>query len=159
MATVLLAYPENCIGCELCEYACSFEHEGVFSPSLARIKVARNESREFFTPTFCTQCENAPCVKVCPTDALAKNRKTGIVEWDKDKCIFCDVCIPACPFGAITFVNEEAIKCDLCNGDPECVKICPADALRFIDEREGGKDKREHILRKTMEALRGKGGK
>ena len=158
MTSVLVIYPEKCTGCGLCEHACSFEHEKEFNPSLSRIKVERNESRGFFTPCVCTQCEYAPCIKVCPTDALVKNIKTGIVEWHKDECIGCGLCVPACPFGAIMFVNGEVIKCDLCNGDPECVKICPADALRFIDARDIGKDKRESILRKNIEALREKGG-
>lgn len=158
MTSLLVRYPEKCIGCGLCEHACSFNYEKEFNPSLSRIKVERNESRGFFTPVFCTQCEYAPCAKVCPTDALVKNSKTGVVEWYKDKCIGCDLCIPACPFGAIMFVNGEVIKCDLCNGEPECVKICPADALRFIDVRHVGKDKRESILRKDIEAVREKGG-
>jgi Fe-S-cluster-containing hydrogenase component 2 len=157
MRTVLLAYPEDCIGCSNCEYACSFEHKRAFSPYLSRIKVVKNQSRQFFTPTFCRQCENAPCVTVCPTDALVNNRKTGVVEWDKEKCILCDVCIQTCPFGAITFVDEEVMKCDLCGGDPICVKFCPTEALRFIDEREAGKYKRECNLHKNFVALRERG--
>jgi len=158
MSKLLVIFPEKCTGCGLCELACSYKHKGEFSVSLSRIKVKRNESRGFFNPITCTQCEYAPCAKVCPTSALTRNARTGVVEWYKDECIGCELCIPACPIGAITFMYGELIKCDLCGGDPECVKICPTDALKFMDRLEIGKDKRDSILHKNMQTFREIGG-
>jgi Fe-S-cluster-containing dehydrogenase component len=54
-----------------------------------------------FVPTLCLQCEKAYCVEVCPTPALTKNDQTGVVDFDKDKCIGCKQCIIACPWGSI----------------------------------------------------------
>jgi len=84
----------------------------------------------------CQQCDDAACIKACPSGALYLNDETGVVEYNKAKCIHCGMCAVACPFGNIEFSSEkrEVIKCDLCGGDPECAKYCPTKALEFAEE-------------------------
>jgi len=77
-------------------------------------------------PHFCVQCEDYPCVKSCPTEALSINSETGAVQVDEAKCTGCGVCINACP-GKVPHLHpgkERILICDLCGGKPECVKIC-----------------------------------
>jgi len=77
-------------------------------------------------PHFCAQCDDAPCIRSCPVNALAENEKTGAIMVDKQKCIACGSCIEACPGRVPTIHPTEkyAIICDLCDGDPQCAKVC-----------------------------------
>ena len=77
-------------------------------------------------PHFCCQCDDYPCVKACPVEAMSVDEKTSAVLVDRDKCISCGNCIQACP-GEVPYLHpkdEKATVCDLCGGDPECVKVC-----------------------------------
>jgi len=77
-------------------------------------------------PHLCTQCDDAPCVSSCPVTALSVSKETGAILVDQDKCTACGQCIDACP-GRIPFLHPahgKAVICDLCNGDPQCVKVC-----------------------------------
>ncbi len=134
----------KCTGCRACEYACSFVHTGVFNRWDSRITISHFLEDFIFIPSVCTQCEEAYCVKVCPTQALSKNRKTGVVEFDPNRCIVCKQCIMACPWGSIKLnhTGREIIKCDLCGGYPECVKVCQAKALEYIEVEDMVLDKR-----------------
>ncbi len=124
---------EKCTACRICEFACSTHHFGEINPSKSRIKVTIISRDFFYYPNICQQCAKAPCVESCPTDALVRNVETGAIEVDKDECIGCRKCVLACPFGAMGFHMEEKVadKCDLCGGDPECVKHCFYGALEF----------------------------
>ena len=90
------------------------------------------EEHGYSHPIICRHCKNPPCLSACPVvGAMVEDEKTGVVVIDELKCIGCLNCVEACPFGAI-FVgpNREILKCDLCGGDPECVKYCqPRDQL------------------------------
>jgi Fe-S-cluster-containing hydrogenase component 2 len=85
-------------------------------------------------PMLCQQCEDAPCVVICPQDALARDPDLGRVTLDYDLCIGCKMCVTACPFGGmgIDVVAREVIKCDLCDGEPACVRFCDPGALQFL---------------------------
>jgi len=77
-------------------------------------------------PHFCSQCDDYPCVKSCPVDALSVKEDTGAVLVDKGKCTACGNCIEACP-GRIPHIHPTenyAVICDLCEGDPQCAKVC-----------------------------------
>lgn len=135
--------PECCIGCRTCEIACDLaqgEHHSsndrYFHPRLQVIKF-----RSSTQPVMCHQCENAPCVAVCPVRALVQEQ--GCVAAHEALCIGCKNCVMACPFGAIDIsLTPEAkihiVKCDLCQqreGGPECVRVCPTAALEKTDSR------------------------
>ena len=106
--------------------ACSFAHGGVFDLRVSKIRLKGNHLREEFTPYVCVQCAEAFCVQACPTGALSKSAETGAILVDKEKCVGCGACEEACPYGGITLQPERRIPliCDLCGGDPECVKVC-----------------------------------
>ena len=125
--------PDDCRGCRLCEMACSFKHERECSASKSRIRIMKDSEWAFDCPLLCTQCADAPCVESCPAGALSRDGATGIVVVDEMSCVGCGDCITACPLHAL-FLNEEkgtVFKCELCGGDPECVKWCANDALAF----------------------------
>jgi len=122
--------PEKCVGCVVCEYACSWEKEKVFNPVKSRIRAIRLDPLSN-AAIACRACKDAPCVAACPEDALAQSTVTGVVTVDEDKCNGCGWCIEACDYGAITLHpnKQKVIVCDLCNGEPECVQFCPEGAL------------------------------
>jgi len=129
----------KCTGCRRCEIVCSLRHEGWMWPEASRIRVFM-----LFpgveVPHFCSQCDDYPCVKSCPVEALSTNQNTSAVIVDKEKCISCGACIKACP-GEVPFLHpkdNKAVICDLCGGDPECVKVCQEagyDCLFLVRER------------------------
>ncbi|MFH1422306.1 MAG: 4Fe-4S dicluster domain-containing protein [Planctomycetota bacterium] len=127
-----------CTGCRACELACSFVSEGVFSPAKSRIRVVRMDSEGIDVPIGCTHCEDAPCELVCPVKAISRDTTTGAVVIDSDVCIGCKQCVTVCPFAAVHIdVKKRVIyKCDLCQGDPECVKWCFTEAIIYTETPE-----------------------
>ncbi len=125
--------PQKCVGCDICELACSWEKEQVFNPSKSRIRAVRLDQILNMTIT-CRDCKNAPCIVACPEDALSQSTETGAITVDADKCDGCGWCIEACEYGAVTLhpTTRKAIICDTCNGEPKCVEICPEGALSFL---------------------------
>ena len=135
--------PELCTGCLQCELACSFEHEGVFNPSLSRIKVFEFEHGRHTVPYTCTQCAEAWCMKACPTGAIKIDAMLGAKLVVESACVGCKACTLACPFGTIEFnpVSGKDEKCDLCGGNPQCVEACPTAAITYIDADSTGHDR------------------
>lgn len=125
MAKALMIDPEKCVGCRTCEMLCSAKHVGIINPFQSRIKVIREREWDG-VPMACVQCEQAQCAAICPANAISRDETLGRVVIDYDKCIGCKMCVTACPFGLISFdsVTRRVIKCDLCDGDPECTKFC-----------------------------------
>jgi len=173
----------RCIGCRRCVYACVKENNQSRDPQIHWITVLRFKKGEkwvsnleeadkyyypdrvpeegyFYVPVQCQQCENPPCVKVCPTQATWKERD-GIVVIDYNWCIGCRYCMAACPYGARHFnwgepkIRREELntnvhylgnrpryrgvveKCTFCvqrtreGRYPACVEICPVGARKF----------------------------
>ena len=130
----LVVKPEKCIGCRTCELVCSFGHYQQFNPRLANITVLEYEAATLAVPVVCQQCEDASCMKVCPVKAIRRD-ENGACVINYDKCIGCKMCRSACPLGNMSYstIVKKVFKCDLCGGDPKCVKYCPGGAL----ERRG----------------------
>lgn len=93
----------KCIGCSACTLGCKAEN--VLPPGVVYRPVIDEEIGTYpnvtrrFTPRPCLQCDNPPCVPVCPVKATYK-REDGIVVVDYYKCIGCRYCIVACPYNA-----------------------------------------------------------
>lgn len=157
----------RCNGCGECTVACNRFH--FVPPGQEWIKVYANQDNDtagpYWFPRPCMQCDNPPCVKVCPVGATYK-REDGIVIQDLERCIGCRYCIPACPYSARYFnwsepphtpeelavpysiewnyphpkgVVEKCIFCPVLVREkrlPACVAACPMGALYFGDEEE-----------------------
>ncbi|MEW6117824.1 MAG: 4Fe-4S dicluster domain-containing protein [Nitrospirota bacterium] len=94
--------------------------------------------KAFFVPKLCNQCENPPCVQVCPVGATYQ-APDGVVLVDRTWCIGCGYCIMACPYGVRFFhpVHRVAEKCNFCyhritkGMRPACVEACPFGARQI----------------------------
>lgn len=122
----------KCIGCGACEAACDFVHEGTPFIKMYRTAIGLD------IPVSCLHCRKAPCIDVCPTGAMTRE-KQGAVYVVESKCIGCMACLYACPF-AIPELDRRAgvaIKCDLCRVlrkdglEPACSSICPTNAIVY----------------------------
>ncbi|MCS7151341.1 MAG: 4Fe-4S dicluster domain-containing protein [Endomicrobia bacterium] len=129
----LVVQPKKCVGCKVCELACSMYHYKTHKTTLAAIRVIKYDELSRDVPTVCSQCESAPCMKVCAVSALCRDLATNAVVIDYKKCIGCKLCVYTCPYGSISFDEELAVpvKCDLCKGEPQCVQFCPSSALEY----------------------------
>ena len=131
----LVVKPEKCLGCGLCEKVCSFFKVGKFSPAHSGVTVMIYDEETFAVPLMCQQCDEAPCIKICPVNALARDEK-GIVTYSDSKCIVCRLCADACPMGNVSYSvdTKKMTKCDRCENDPKCAVFCPTDAISFTSE-------------------------
>lgn len=156
MKKMLMVDHSKCTGCRLCEVVCSVKKNGAVNPAKARIAVIKWESICVETPMLCQQCDSAPCVAVCPVKALARDEVIGRVTIDYDLCIGCKFCVAACPFGAMGIdpVARKVIKCDLCDGDPTCVKFCETKALQYVDASTVNITKMREAAGKLSELLK-----
>ena len=131
----------KCTGCKLCEIACSTRHEGTIWPAASRIKIYEPYPGAP-VPVLCVQCEDYPCVNSCPTSALSVDEKTGAVTINQEKCTLCGSCKATCPTNIPRIIpgKNYVLICDLCGGDPACVKACSEvgyHALRIVSKPEG----------------------
>ncbi len=130
--------PSKCIGCGICEYACTSEKgEASWNPVRSRIRVVRMAPVFNFALT-CRGCVDARCVKACPERAIAQSEVNSLLIIDDKKCKGCDWCVQACPHGGIAINAEtgKAIACNLCEGDPKCIQACPEEALDTVESDE-----------------------
>lgn len=127
----VIANPDSCSGCRICQMICSLTHEGAIDIERSRIRVTSDPFKGTSTIVVCRQCHDAPCYYACPESAIGFDRTNGAVVIDGERCNGCRRCEEACPFDAILFSegDRKAYKCDLCGGDPECVKWCPMNSL------------------------------
>jgi electron transport protein HydN len=165
----ILVNPERCVGCHTCELACAAAHTEAGSVIGAVLAGERLQPRNSVIQvdtvklsTQCRQCEDAPCVKVCPTGATYRTETYTAV--DQRLCIGCRLCTIVCPFGAIRVTaavvegreKRAALKCDLCvdrPGGPACVEACPTQALSLRYPREVMQQATETTARRFLEAL------
>ncbi|MGH2585759.1 MAG: 4Fe-4S dicluster domain-containing protein [Dehalococcoidia bacterium] len=157
---VIMPDPSLCIGCLTCEVACSDVHREAGLSDVPRIRIYNRDSvtvepaivrafgeRGRFFQAVCVQCPDAPCLPVCPVDALRVEPDTGARVIDPKTCIACGKCEQACIFATpdesqatsserfdqrsrITYdrtLNVYA-KCDMCyfrEEGPACIEQCP----------------------------------
>ncbi|CAA7626259.1 NADH-dependent phenylglyoxylate dehydrogenase subunit beta [Magnetospirillum sp. SS-4] len=131
-----------CDGCGDCMTACSSAKKGA-----SRLSIVPGASEKVFELAICRQCGDPKCAMVCPSGALAKDGGSGVIGWDADKCIDCLLCTAGCAYGGIAVDPgiSRVAKCDMCDGDPACVKSCPTGALEYrkagsIYNEYGGKE-------------------
>jgi carbon-monoxide dehydrogenase iron sulfur subunit len=123
----LFADRKVCTGCRACEMVCSFSHlKEEINPKKSRIRVKQDLLQGLNEPIVCRQCPKPKCVEACPEKAIHQDPELKNPVIDATKCNLCLACQKACPFGAIFFDEEEKelLVCDLCQGDPLCVKFC-----------------------------------
>lgn len=132
---VLVIDHEKCTGCRLCELVCSVFHDGVSNAIRSRIKIMKWEAEGLYIPMSCQQCQDAPCKIICPVKAISRDEVLNRVVVDQTKCIGCRSCVSVCPFGAMNFnvIDRKVFKCDLCDGDPQCVRFCEVKAVDYVD--------------------------
>ena len=141
----------TCIGCHACTVACKTEHEVPVGQFRTWVKYVDKGDYPSTTREFgvmrCNHCTDAPCVTICPTQALFK-RDDGIVDFDSDRCIGCKACMQGCPYDAI-YIDDEthtAAKCNFCAHridqglEPACVVVCPTESIWVgdLDDPESG---------------------
>ena len=134
----------KCIGCHACTIACKAEHQIPIGVNRCWVKTVERgtfpDTRRFFFPVLCNQCDDAPCVRICPTSALFK-RRDGIVDLNGSACIGCRACMVACPYDQLFIdpATRTAEKCNFCANRvenkllPACVSVCPTECRIFGD--------------------------
>lgn len=155
MEKMILVDYKKCTGCRLCENVCSVHNEGVCNPALARIKIVRWEWEGMQIPTICQQCLEPVCMEICPVKAISKDKELGCIKINHEKCIGCRLCLTYCPFGGIVynFSRGEVSKCELCDGDPMCVKYCETKAIQFVDANTADMGKKRSLGATILKAV------
>lgn len=160
-------------GCQICINACDYLHNiphfgepkdqikwiwtASYESTFGEAPVDQNMAKKPFI-VLCNECDNPPCVRVCPTQATFKREEDGVVVVDEHRCIGCRYCMAACPYGSRSFnwrdprpfikninpdfpTRERGVveKCDMCMERlavgliPACVLVCPEKAFLFGD--------------------------
>jgi len=150
----LLVDLKKCQGCGTCMMACALAHTGEASYSLSRIQVQQDSFADWPDDVFmaaCRQCQDAPCVEVCPVRPVRANKpdpaQGNVRMIDPKLCIGCKLCLTRCPYvpSRIQWNHDiqRSQKCDLCANTPylgerggpggtqTCVKVCPVNAIAF----------------------------
>ncbi len=153
-------YHSPCIKCRGCEAICRNYNqvpEGVFRIKVVTINEGKPGQLNF--PLQCLHCNDPPCMKVCPVNAIWKREEDGVVLVKKDICIGCGYCASACPFGAPQFrkggvmgLDGKMDKCTYCvqpydpkdeegkeifrEPKPRCAMVCPTGTIVAGEQKE-----------------------
>ncbi len=132
----------DCIGCRACEIACKDKNGLAPGPRFRRVQYIEGgtypEVYAFKVNMSCNHCAQPACLPTCPTGAIFKRQKDGIVDIDSTLCIGCRRCEAACPFGAPQYDPDSNTvkKCNMCVDEmdagrrPYCVMAC---MMRVLD--------------------------
>jgi Fe-S-cluster-containing dehydrogenase component len=142
--------PSRCIGCRSCETACA-ECETHRGASMISVDYIDRFTSTMTVPTVCMHCEDPTCAQVCPADAIKKS-DDGVVQSSlKPRCIACNNCVLACPFGVPKMMvrEQQMMKCDMCydrtsmGSRPMCATVCPSQALAYVRPEQIARERRE----------------
>lgn len=146
MRNCLVIDLDRCSGCDTCVAACKYENNVPLGEYWNRVNVVGPTGtwpriEQYWLPTQCQQCENAPCITACPTGASYRDEENGLVLIDHETCIGCQTCMDACPYGVRSYNPEANVveKCTCCvqrlqEGEkPACVHNCCCGARYFGD--------------------------
>jgi Fe-S-cluster-containing dehydrogenase component/CheY-like chemotaxis protein len=163
---------KKCYACLTCVVECAYARLGLpkhtpLSQVLSAAGVSVEAAGDLAVPLRCMQCEDAPCMTVCPTGALYRKSPDEPVLVDKSLCIGCKSCMLACPIGAISLdpQGKAVQKCDMCierlkKGQlPVCVTSCPTEAtqLTTLDElTSSAREASASVLAKAFKAKENK---
>src|SRR3989338_2822901 len=169
----------RCVGCDACTLACKMQNGT--PPGVLLSKVLEKEEGSYpqvkrtYLPVLCFHCDDPPCVKACPSNALSK-RSDGIVEVDKDRCCGVKACMAACPYDALHFYENRGgyfgenltpieryyyarhlpgtiLKCDFCSErlkrgiSPACIEACPV-SCRYFGDLEDSQSQVSQLVKK-----------
>jgi formate dehydrogenase iron-sulfur subunit len=166
MSKAILYDATLCIGCRLCEQACSEQNHLPYNETIAaEEKLSEHKLTavltrgDKFMRRLCMNCGDPTCVSVCPVGAFRKSA-AGPVTYSADRCIGCRYCMLACPFQVPAYQWNKRLpivkKCDMCAdrvtaGRPTaCAEVCPTGATKFGD--------RDALIAEAQQRLREKPG-
>jgi molybdopterin-containing oxidoreductase family iron-sulfur binding subunit len=175
----------QCVGCDACTVACKLGNDTGTDIRWGRVITeelgAFPDVKKLYVPILCMQCENAECLKVCPTKATYRDER-GLVLIDYDKCIGCKYCMEACPYMARHFNEAKpppqgvpvigngnlrkgiVEKCTFCEDrlsdgkPPRCVEACPYDARVFGDLEDPEADVTKLVQKEKPLVMKPDGG-
>jgi formate dehydrogenase iron-sulfur subunit len=170
----------RCIGCKGCEVACkewnelgveptenfgSMQSHRDLSPDtwllmrFNEIEVA-DDLQWLIKKDACLHCEEPGCLYACPAPGAIVQYENGIVDFNQEQCIGCQLCVSGCPFDIPRFNpdTKKVYKCNMCIDrveaglEPACVKTCPTNAISW-----GTKEDMVALGAKKVEGLQGRG--
>jgi len=164
MSKYLITLDQNrCISCHACEVHCQMKNDAPADARLGMLVTIGPVSRggkprmlNMFMPCF--HCERPWCVAACPTGAMTRRESDGVVYVQKELCVGCKACIPACPW-QIPQWNDftgQVMKCDMCRDridageSPACVAGCTAHALTFTRPNVASAQTREDYAKRKL---------
>ncbi|MBT4970636.1 MAG: 4Fe-4S binding protein [Bacteroidetes bacterium] len=131
----------KCVGCQACVLACQIENKTELAYNWRNVHNSNSYLQSqiplFYLSIACNHCEEAPCMKGCPSNAYHRDAKTNAVLIDSRKCIGCSYCSWVCPYDAPKLQNGIMQKCTFCehklqeNEKPACALNCPVGALDY----------------------------
>lgn len=113
--SVIYANADKCRGCRKCELACIASHNNMTVKEAVKVRnefeprVHVNKTDTIKMPVQCRQCDDAPCARVCPTQALVQNI-SGDIVMRTEHCAGCGLCVMVCPYGRSAGLSCESSR-------------------------------------------------
>ena len=138
----------KCDGCKLCQGICALRKTGEVRLPEARVRI---QTEPILRAAYCQHCAEPTCVTACMRGIISKGEDGRVVRKTED-CFRCAACAVMCPVGAVVLDRQENafVTCDLCGGDPLCVKVCPRGAIKYEDVEAAIEEKRNRYAQMAM---------